>query len=369
MPGLTYFNGTSISPINIWQPFPRLDTNYGYNYQGKALYHELVFKRRRAGCKEAGLDFIPDATVDNGICDNDPQGLAMRLALAQQKPYYYNRPWFKELDEYYTAEGTKQAQLADLIVENSKKPIFTYPELSDTNYMIIPSSATVDNYYDASTGIFTAKDCAYWRNNYQYSDRADKLDSGSLVVQLRCRFNNSSTTSFDIIRSTAIKRPGSSMSNPLKLQYFGSNNRLYLYLNSSSGYAGYFFNFTDSIPVDTWITIYIEFNADTEERICYYTLDGNTEKIYATNSGATFTNKTVQIQFGYDIYFDAPNDITGNFSIDYDLSTFRIQLKDAVYIEPIQGSIVGYNSITDSEFYNGYQLDYDTYAEALDEPL
>lgn len=120
MPGLTYFNGTSISPLNIYQPYPVLDSPYlGYNYQGKALYHELVFKRRRAGCSDAGVDFIPDCTVNKNICDNDPQGLAMRLVLAQQKPYYYNRPWFKELDEYYTIDGTKQAALADKIIEKT----------------------------------------------------------------------------------------------------------------------------------------------------------------------------------------------------------------------------------------------------------
>ena len=120
MPGLTYFNGTSISPLNIYQPHPISDDPYmGYNYQGKALYHELVFKRRRAGCSDANVDFISDCTVDKNICDNDPQGLAMRLVLAQQKPYYYNRPWFKELDEYYTTDGTKQAALADKIIEKT----------------------------------------------------------------------------------------------------------------------------------------------------------------------------------------------------------------------------------------------------------
>ena len=44
MPGTTFFNGGAISPIDIYQPFPRYDTPTGYNYQGKALYHELVFK-------------------------------------------------------------------------------------------------------------------------------------------------------------------------------------------------------------------------------------------------------------------------------------------------------------------------------------
>lgn len=80
-------------------------------------YFELAFKNRRAGCKENNLDFVP--AVDTSY-DNDPQGLATRLALAQCKPYYYKRPWFNELDEYYSEEGKMQTELADLIEEKSK---------------------------------------------------------------------------------------------------------------------------------------------------------------------------------------------------------------------------------------------------------
>ena len=81
-------------------------------------YFELVFKRRREGCKENNLDFVP--AVDTSF-DNDPQGLATRLALAQCKPYYYKRPWFNELNVYYTDNGEIQTKLADLIEEESKE--------------------------------------------------------------------------------------------------------------------------------------------------------------------------------------------------------------------------------------------------------
>lgn len=80
-------------------------------------YFELAFKRRRAGCKAAGLDFIP--TLDT-VMDNDPQGLATRFALAQCKPYYRGRAWFEELNELYTENGEYQAKLADAILEASE---------------------------------------------------------------------------------------------------------------------------------------------------------------------------------------------------------------------------------------------------------
>lgn len=116
MPGLNYTRGKLESPQQIWQPEKLVgDANIdkGFNWQGRAIYHELVFKNRRAGSSDAGVDFKP--TLDS-IADNDPQGLATRFALAQQKPYYYNRPWFKELDELYGADPTK---LVNYINNNS----------------------------------------------------------------------------------------------------------------------------------------------------------------------------------------------------------------------------------------------------------
>lgn len=95
------------------------------NKPAQQTYFELAFKRRRAGCKAAGLDFVPTLST---IMDNDPQGLATRFALAQCKPYYRGRPWFEELDELYTENGEYQAKLADAIENETAS-------MDDTQYL------------------------------------------------------------------------------------------------------------------------------------------------------------------------------------------------------------------------------------------
>ena len=83
-----------------------------------SAYFELCFKRRRPGCKALGLDFVPSIS---SIEDNDPQGLAARLALAQTKPYFDQMDvWWNELTPYYTADGYYQRRLADKIYEETK---------------------------------------------------------------------------------------------------------------------------------------------------------------------------------------------------------------------------------------------------------
>ena len=81
------------------------------------LYFEMCFKRRRPGCKALGLDFVP---AKSDVVDNDPQGLATRLALAQTKPYYVGRCFFPELEQYYTEDGYYQRKLADKICEETQ---------------------------------------------------------------------------------------------------------------------------------------------------------------------------------------------------------------------------------------------------------
>lgn len=116
MPGCNYTRGLLESPQQIWQPDKKVgndNINLGYNWQGRALYHELVFKNRRTGASDNNIDFI-DALPE--VPDNDIQGLATRVILAQQKPYYTNRLWFKELDNLY---GVNCSKLADYITLNS----------------------------------------------------------------------------------------------------------------------------------------------------------------------------------------------------------------------------------------------------------
>lgn len=116
MPGCNYIRGLLESPQQIWQPDKKVgndNINLGYNWQGRAIYHELVFKNRRTGSSDNNVDFIP---ASSSIPDNDSQGLATRVVLAQQKPYYSNRLWFKELDSLY---GVNCSKLADYITLNS----------------------------------------------------------------------------------------------------------------------------------------------------------------------------------------------------------------------------------------------------------
>ena len=116
----TYANNVYTFKAEPYQIYYYNDNEPYYSVPNKpgCCYFELVFKRRREGCKENNLDFVP--AIDTSF-DNDPQGLATRLALAQCKPYYYKRPWFNELDIYYSEKGEIQTKLADLIEEESKE--------------------------------------------------------------------------------------------------------------------------------------------------------------------------------------------------------------------------------------------------------
>lgn len=350
MPGLTYFNGTSISPINIWQPFPRLDTNYGYNYQGKALYHELVFKRRRAGCKEAGLDFIPDATVDNGICDNDPQGLAMRLALAQQKPYYYNRPWFKELDEYYSEAGTKQAQLADLIIEKMEYEVTNYDYSAFTQH----GSAVINTTTGECTGFTLDGDDYIGRSNTLTSGEVSSFsgtfrfsveDVGSSLTTSVFKFDNPSTSGID----------------SWYLLYFQNKDEIRLYMKDAD---------KKSIVLSAqWTSgatgvqdIFVKYNYDGTT----YTYQISTDKGLTWSQPEVITpsntNKPVTPQ--YDLMIGAGNNYTSIKS--FNLKDFEFTV-NGQSLAPVISTTT--ETMTDNEFYNEYQLDYDTYAEALGEPL
>lgn len=130
MLGMNYTRGELNSPQQIWQPdrlVGEANVGYGFNWQGSAVYHELVFKSQRAGSADAGADFIPAISSD---IDNDPQGLAMRTALAQQKEFYHNRPWFNELDELY---NTNTRQLAESIINSQE---YTDDEDYFTNFKL-----------------------------------------------------------------------------------------------------------------------------------------------------------------------------------------------------------------------------------------
>lgn len=154
VPGCNYLGGKLISPQQIWQPDRKVgDDNigYGYNWQGKAVYHELVFKNRRSGCSNNGVDFIPGL---DSVPDNDVQGLATRAVLAQMKNYYYNRPWFNELSSLY---GVDTSKLANSIKNASTTAATKFYSFNLNGYQRLANGRTGDNsgILSNSTGLYT----------------------------------------------------------------------------------------------------------------------------------------------------------------------------------------------------------------------
>lgn len=83
------------------------ENNYG---NGVHIWFEPVTKQRRAGCKAAGVDFLP------GAGDTDDQGVALAVILAHCKPVLENFYFPDNLEKFYSEDGSKAAELADLFL-------------------------------------------------------------------------------------------------------------------------------------------------------------------------------------------------------------------------------------------------------------
>lgn len=349
MPGTTFFNGGAISPIDIYQPFPRYDTPTGYNYQGKALYHELVFKRRRAGCSAANVDFLPFKQFEAGANDNDPQGLAMRLALAQQKPYYYNRPWFTELDELYTTEGTKQAALADKIIEGSKQEVTSYDYSAFTQH----GSAVINTTTGECTGFTLDGD--------DYISRSNTLEPGEVSsFSGTFRFSVEDVGSSFTMNIFAFDNPSTTAKDSWYLMYFQNKDEIRLYMRDAD-------NSSIILPAQ-WTSgatgvqdIFVKYNYDGTTYIYQISTDGGNSWSEATVITPSNSNKPVVPT--NNLYIGQGNGYTKILS--FNLKDFEFTV-NGQSLAPVVSTTT--ETMTDSEFYSNYQLSYDTYAEALGEP-
>lgn len=348
MPGTTFFNGGAISPIDIYQPFPRYDTTTGYNYQGKALYHELVFKRRRAGCSAANVDFLPFKQFEAGANDNDPQGLAMRLALAQQKPYYYNRPWFTELDELYTTEGTKQAALADKIIEDSQQEITSY----DYSAFIKNGDAVIDTTTGEVTGFsIDANDCIA---------RVNTLEPGEVTsFSGTFRFSVEDVGSSYSTQVLSFKKVIAPIDISWELEYSQYSDKVVLRMkDADGGKISLLVDWTSGLGVKD---VCVKYNYDGTTYTYQKSTDGGNSWSEATVITPSNSNKPVVPTYG--LYIGSSNGYTSLLS--FNLKDFEFTV-NGQSLAPVVSTTI--ETMTDNEFYSNYQLSYDTYAEALEEP-
>lgn len=327
IPGCNYLGGKLISPQQIWQPDRKVgDDNigYGYNWQGKAVYHELVFKNRRSGCSNSGVDFIPGLDT---IPDNDPQGLAIRVVLAQMKNYYYNRPWFNELDTY-RSNPNSSTNLADAIYEASKKNIYEN-QLAD--FIAVNNNPIIN----LDTGEYTT---------HSASDYISVSKTNSILADGTIDFDISFTI-LDTLPVCLIYCPSC-----FKIDTSGGD-RTVMYIRKANGMVQERINYTENKEY----TIRVNINRSTNK--------------------LTFYMKNDLSEWDNIVSFTEPN--FGNLILGSDTETWYLNTnavinlksckftKDNVEYPFIDRVSVGTEPMTDDEFYNSYKLDYDTFADAL----
>lgn len=328
IPGCNYLGGKLISPQQIWQPDRKVgDDNigYGYNWQGKAVYHELVFKNRRSGCSNSGVDFIPGLDT---IPDNDPQGLAIRVVLAQMKNYYYNRPWFNELNTY-RSNPNSSTNLADAIYEASKKNIYEN-QLAD--FIAVNNNPIIN----LDTGEYTT---------HSASDYISVSKTNSILADGTIDFDISFTILESYVAVCLIYCPSC-----FKIDTSGGG-RTVMYIRKANGMIQEKINYTENKEY----TIRVNINRSTNK--------------------LTFYMKNDLSEWDNIVSFTEPN--FGNLILGSDTETWYLNTnavinlksckftKDNVEHPFIDRVSVGTEPMTDDEFYNSYKLDYDTFADAF----
>lgn len=332
LPGCNFFGGRLLSPQQIWQPDKRVgeaNLNLGYNYQGKALYHELVFKQRRTGCEDADVDFTEALSI---VPDNDPQGLATRLTLSHQKDYYFNRPWFKELDSY-SLKPDNSSSLANNIISNSN---VEYTEIGDlADFITTHGSLSID---DGVASNFSTQNYASITNNSTYK--------------------NNNIYIFDFTTGSNV----SSTQNIFYSEYFlnleVSSNKLSSYSWSGSTQT------LKSIEPNKHYRIKVVVSGSNTKTFYEVSEDGTENQLLVmTDTSMNFNNTSYNTFIGLSSYNqDSP------FLGTMDFKNCSIQLNGSdtpqTFVEVIEKT----RPMTDDEFYNSYKLDYNTFADALNLP-
>lgn len=384
IPGCNYTRGKLESPQQIWQPDRNSDQ--GIKYQGKAIYHELVFKNRRSGCTDYNLDFDPG---DIDYPDNDPQGLATRLALSKQKEFYFNRPWFNELDRENKFDTTL---LADAIEENSLNKYQTY-SLNSTNWTV---PTVRQNDFDPKTGTFyvagygsTANDSIRCISNITLTNN----DSDSTSPH-----TNYATLCFWIDPTTVTQTIYGSGGYAIFCQVNTSSSGIGLFLYKTNdgavefGFAG---GNQGTITAADWnktkyclctvstygIRVFSQLNCYDENKQYITSLMQITEATYNYNSKA-LTCDFCSASNSSGVYYN-PKLKIGITDLGIPLSTAGLEMpftgKPGDLHEVILAdSLDSYTSTvtttdhfdiqTDEEFYKNYRLNWDTYAKTYNQP-
>lgn len=366
MPGCNYTRGKLESPQQIWQP--GRDSENGIYYQGKAIYHELVFKNRRSGCTDYSLDFTSGLA---DIPDNDPQGLATRLALSKQKDYYFNRPWFNELD---TENKLNSSKLADELVKPEEYAENYY---SVNDQIITPVQTSGSSYlFNQDTGIISC-DTSLSGNSGFYI-KSPELTSAATATSDFCTYSftlnmNDFTTS---IRTIGYNDTGN-RTQAIKVALINSTNKNpRIYIEDTDWSSGY--GIDEATDKVTFIVSC--YNNKTIYNI-YYIKDNQIFKSLSTTSSYAHASSLSLAYFRVE-YANVAKTTTFDFSrsdLEFTAADGTTKLKNGELASVINGVTTIRDEVqlhnetkqllaTDEEFYNNYKLDWDTYAQVYNLP-
>lgn len=366
IPGCNYTRGKLESPQQIWQP--DRNSNQGIKYQGKAIYHELVFKNRRSGCTDYNLNFTSGLA---DIPDNDPQGLATRLALSKQKDYYFNRPWFNELN---TENKFNSSKLADELIKPEE---YTENHYSVNDQIIIPLLTSGSSYlFNQDTGIISC-DTSLSGNSGFYI-KSPELTSAATTTSDFCTY--SFTLNMDDF-TTSIKTVGynytGNRSQAIKIALINSTNKNpRIYIEDSDWSSGYGIDeATDKV------TFVISCYNDKTKYNVYYIKDNQIFKSLSTTSNYRHAPSEPLAYFKCE-YANVAKTTTFDFSrsdLEFTAADDTTKLKNGELISVINGVTTVRDEVTlhnktkqllasDEEFYNNYKLDWNTYAQVYNLP-
>lgn len=335
MPGMNYTRGKLQSPQQIWQPDKRVgqdNIGYGFNWQGQAIYHELVFKNRRQGCQAQGLDFIPSISSDE---DNDPQGLALRTALAQQKQFYYNRPFFDELTELNGVNVTKLVET----IGNATRTEYT------THYTKVGNPTITDDFVLSNTGNSNYVDTGYTASGF-----------------------NSIEISFDVMltdfNSTYYMTGQVDSHNytcPQLASTVDGNLNLACSYNGSSWI--YLYNTDVVLDLNTRYNLRVGWKNETKK---WYGILTNVSTEVETNLGEVDCAQAPLFSYPLEICYDQGKPTYIQSGLTIYLDTFKVTKDNDVDYQAVTSQVI---PLDDEAFFRDYKLDYNTWATALDKPL
>lgn len=339
IPGTHYTRGKLESPQQIWQPEAQYgeDNTTGFNYQGQALYQELVFKDRRANAADNDVDFIP-ALSD--VPDNDPQGLLLRTTLAQQKQYYINRPWFNELDKVSLNVESLANELADISQTVIKKAGINEDILKFYDEpMDVTEDGLVSGFSDQKSIIF--KDPTTWSHTEQGTE---------VVIEF--------TTGSDINTTQKIIAGGDNTNSWLKLyidsswfHHYSWNPQRPIDIKKIAANTKYRFKFVFIGP-DTFKVQQYDFDTDAYADI---TINITDRSLKVDNNAHTMVIGNAELYTGQPY-------ISGSINLKNSSIKLKSTSEPVSFYQAASEIEVKY---TDEMFYNSYQCDYETYNKGV----